>query len=257
MPTTRKTWKYGWKRDLPDHRDFKLKLKLKPDDIYSSDLRGQMPAVYDQGQTSSCTGNAIAAAIEYERKIKGLSDFIPSRLFIYYNERFIENTIDDPDAGAEIRDGIKSVASDGACMEATWPFDESKVTVKPSDIAYTEAKKDLIKIYARVDQNLYDIASALTQQNPVVFGISLCESFESDEIARTGKVPYPSNHDAPIGGHAMLIVGYSKEQNHFIVRNSWSVNWGDKGYCYIPEEYVLNPYMASDFWCISAIESSI
>ena len=31
-----------------------------------------------------------------------------------------------------------------------------------------------------------------------------------------------------LGGHAMVIVGYNNEG--FIIRNSWGINWGDEGY---------------------------
>ena len=62
-------------------------------------------------------------------------DFIPSRLFIYYNERVIEHTV-QTDSGAMIRDGIKSVAKKGVCPEDDWPYDISKFTHKPSAKAY-------------------------------------------------------------------------------------------------------------------------
>jgi C1A family cysteine protease len=47
--------------------------------------------------------------------------FTPSRLFIYYNERVMEHTVSQ-DAGAQIRDGIKSVNHIGACPETDWPY---------------------------------------------------------------------------------------------------------------------------------------
>src|SRR5580693_7139532 len=107
---------YGWAPDLPDHRDFTYSapaqfLMALPTTM---DLRPQCPPVYDQGQLGSCTGNAIAGAIEFERmKQKLAPNFVPSRLFIYYNERVIEGTV-ATDSGAQIRDGIKTVAQIGA-----------------------------------------------------------------------------------------------------------------------------------------------
>src|SRR5438552_1812910 len=108
---------YGWRPDLPDYRDLTYAAKratltqLPP----AVDLRNICPPVYDQGQLGSCTGNAIAAAVEFgllkqERKY----DFMPSRLFIYYNERVIEGTV-GIDNGAEIRNGIKTVNRQGVC----------------------------------------------------------------------------------------------------------------------------------------------
>jgi C1A family cysteine protease len=115
--------RYGWIPDLPDQRDHFYAapiqaLKALPSQV---DLRAQCPAIYDQGQLGSCTANAIAGAIQFERTKQGLTpDFPPSRLFIYYNERVIEGTVGS-DSGAMIRDGIKSVGSQGDCPEDEWP----------------------------------------------------------------------------------------------------------------------------------------
>src|SRR6266496_1802020 len=114
---------YGWVPDIPDQRD---KTYSAPAQVLKSlppkvDLRPQCPTVYDQGQLGSCTANAIGGALEFDQiKQKQPSPFTPSRLFIYYNERQIESTVDS-DSGAQIRDGVKSVAKQGACKETTWP----------------------------------------------------------------------------------------------------------------------------------------
>src|SRR5207237_1251822 len=74
------------------------------------DPPARCPAVYDQGCLGSCTGNGIAGALQYGQGGQRQADvFKPSRLFIYYNERTIEGTVDE-DAGAMLRDGIKTVA---------------------------------------------------------------------------------------------------------------------------------------------------
>ena len=104
------------------------------------DLRSKMPRVYDQGHLGSCTANAIGAAFEFDLMKQRQKDFMPSRLFIYYNERAIEGTVDS-DSGAMIRDGIKSTAKLGVCTEDTWPYDLARFTEKPPAKAYTEAYK--------------------------------------------------------------------------------------------------------------------
>ena len=114
--------RYGWIPDLPDHRDRKFALSAPVPIPPAVDLRPGCPPVYDQGQLGSCTGNAIAAALEFERIKQGLPDFMPSRLFIYYNERAMEGTVAS-DSGAQIRDGIKSVNTQGDCPETLWPYD--------------------------------------------------------------------------------------------------------------------------------------
>ena len=228
--------RFGWRPDKPDFRDKVCSLKASSGTSKNVDLRktGNLPPVYDQGQSSSCTGNAIAAAVEYGMKAQSKKDFIPSRLFIYYNECLMEGTV-AVDAGAEIRDGIKVVASLGAPSEDLWPFDLVNITVKPSDKAYEEALKGVIKQYSRVPVKLANIQNVLTHKIPIVFGIMLYESFMSDSVARDGMVPMPQVTEKPVGGHAMLIVGTT--DTHFIVRNSWGQGWGDGGYCYIPHDY--------------------
>ena len=142
--TVHKIQHYGWIPDLPDARDH---MYAAPGPTMASvpaklDLRAQCPAVYDQGQLGSCTGNAIAGAVQFERmKQKLTPNFVPSRLFIYYNERVIEGTVGS-DSGAQIRDGIKGVATEGVPPETDWPYDIAKFAAKPPAKAYKEALKD-------------------------------------------------------------------------------------------------------------------
>jgi C1A family cysteine protease len=105
--------------DLPDARDHLYAAPLATLGVMrpTIDLRSKFPPPYDQGQLGSCTGNAIAGAIQFERRKQMLTpDFTPSRLFIYYNERVIEGTV-NVDSGAQIRDGVKSVVKQGVCSE--------------------------------------------------------------------------------------------------------------------------------------------
>ena len=123
-----------------------------------------------------------------------------------------------------------------------------KVTHKPPESVYDLAKKDVIKQYSRVPVKLENIQNVLTHNIPVVFGMSLFNSFMSEDVAKTGVIPMPKMSEKMIGGHAMLIVG--SNDKYFIVRNSWGEGWGDYGYCYIPHQYLTNTDLADDFWAI-------
>src|SRR5438309_7176773 len=138
----RRIQRYGWIPDLPDHRDllFAAPSPIQKDYPPKADLTEKCPPVYDQGELGSCTGNAIAGAIEFDLLKQKLTDFTPSRLFIYYNERVIESTTAS-DSGAQIRDGIKSVASVGVCAESEWPYDVAKFADKPGDQCFADATK--------------------------------------------------------------------------------------------------------------------
>ena len=249
---------YGWKKDKVDVRDFKFKvprhvnLAALPTAV---DLRSQCPAVYDQGELGSCTANAIAAAIEFEQVRQRLPDFMPSRLFIYFNERDIEGTTDS-DSGAEIRDGIKSVNSLGVCEENLWQYDVSQFAVKPPDLAYQSAKHHEAVQYERLSNSLTDLKGCLASGLPFVCGISVYDSFESDAVAANGVVPLPQPKESLQGGHAILIVGYDDSKGVFICRNSWGADWGMNGYFTLPYAYLTNADLASDFWVIQLLTAA-
>src|SRR5260370_10906613 len=120
---------YGYIRDLPGHRDKKFVIAERLTLPTSVDLRDLCPPVEDQGQLGSCTSFAGGAAIRVARKIQGLADFTTSHLFLYYNSRS-KNT-KSVDAGATIRDTIKSAAKIGDCPELEWPYDLNQFTTKP------------------------------------------------------------------------------------------------------------------------------
>jgi C1A family cysteine protease len=256
---------FGWRPQLPDARDVLYMARLKGLPPAEYDLRPSMPAVYDQGQLGSCTGNAIAAAMEYERDRQGLSDFVPSRLFIYYNERALEGTVSS-DSGAVIRDGIKVVNREGVCPETLWPYDIGVFTVKPPKRCYVAAQKDKAVQYEAI-QTLGDLKDAIASNLAVVFGFTVYQSFESQSVAQRGVMPMPKPGEATVGGHAVLAVGYSDPKSHLIVRNSWGPSWGDRGYFYMPYEYLTGSkagsdsspinkaHLASDFWAIQMVSS--
>ena len=246
---------YGWVRDLPDERDhlyaaplMALRHGLPP----SVDLRPKCPPVYDQGQLGSCTANGIGAAIEFDQIKQGVKDFVPSRLFIYYNERVMEGTVSQ-DSGAQIRDGVKSVAKLGAPPETDWPYDITKFANKPPRQAYQDALKDIVTSYSRVTNNLTNMQGCLAAGYPFVFGFTVYQSFESAAVAKTGIVPMPAQGEQVLGGHCVLAVGYDNKQRRFIVRNSWGPKWGIAGYFTMPYEYLINPNLASDFWTLRSV----
>jgi C1A family cysteine protease len=252
--TTYRIQRYGWIPDLPDPRDFTYSvigpMAAKLPDLV--DLRKQCPPVYDQGQLGSCTANAIGAALEFDRIKQKLKVFTPSRLFIYYNERVIEHTVKS-DSGAQLRDGIKSVAKQGDCPETEWPYNINKFAVAPPKNCYTDALKYKAVQYMSVTQNLTNMQGCLAEGYPFVFGFTVYESFESPAVAKNGMMPMPKSGEKVLGGHAVLAVGYDNSKRVFIVRNSWSDGWGDGGYFYMPYAYLLDDNLADDLWTIRLV----
>lgn len=249
--------RYGWIRDLPDPRDTFLAMPspaVAAQFPSSVDLRGQFPAVYDQGQLGSCTANALAGAIEYQLGREKLdSVFTPSRLFIYYYERAERGTIPF-DSGASIREGIQAVSNQGYPPESVWPYDPAQFAVTPDAQAQAAATGHKVFQSFCLQQNLDHIRSSLADQEPVVFGMTVFESFESPAVEASGIVPLPSPAEASVGGHAMVIVGYDDSAGSFWVRNSWGESWGIGGYCRIPYGYLTNAQLAADFWTLRTLD---
>ncbi len=246
--------RFGWIPDLPDHRDhlYAAPVQMLQNLPSNVDLTGQCPPVYDQGDLGSCTGNGIAAAIEFDRIKQGLKDFIPSRLFIYYNERAMEGTINS-DSGAQIRDGIKSVAKQGACPEDEWPYDITKYQERPSAACYQDALNDRGASYTRLVRNLNQMKGCLVSGYPFVFGFSVYDRFKP-AVHGDGHVPLPAPGEGFLGGHCVLAVGYDDDNQWFIARNSWGVIGQMRGYFTIPYAYLLDPTLASDLWTIRLVQ---
>ena len=259
----------GWVRDLPDHRDLFYSASYKTLTALPAkvDLRPKCPPVYDQGEIGSCTANAIAGAIQFDRRFaKETPDFVPSRLFIYYNERSVEHTI-PLDNGAQIRDGIKSVAKQGVCPEKLWPYDpvpadpnthlfppNAPETKKPSPACYKAASEFQVVSYHRVLQSLGQLKGCLAEGFPFVFGFTVYSSLWDASGKPKSIMPLPSGSDEVVGGHAVVAVGYDDASGRFMIRNSWGTGVQEKGYFEMPYPYLTDPNLASDLWTIRAVE---
>lgn len=251
----------GWIADQPDHRDkiFKPKSEMlrMVQQLPKVDLRPQCRPVFDQGQLGSCTANALAAAFDFDRAKEGRQFMTPSRLFIYWNEREIEGTINQ-DAGARIRDGVKVLNKIGTPPESLWPYNIDEFAVKPPANDFTVAGQNLVTSYHRIvtphDDPTRDMLAALAGGLPFVTGISVYASFESASAAKTGLIPLPKTSEALLGGHAILIVGYDTAKQLFSFQNSWGTSWGDNGFGYLPFDYLTNRGLASDMWLLRTVE---
>jgi C1A family cysteine protease len=266
VPDPHKIKRFGWRPDLPDHRDRIYNLDRK---VYRSEelqpvfsLREHMPPVYNQGELGSCTGNGIAAVLESAEIKQGMPSETPSRLFIYYGERVIEGTVEQ-DNGAEIRDGIKVVATEGAPPEKYWPYDIGKFKEKPSAEAYEEAKKYEALEYLKVLPGTAGspVRSPIQDGLPVVFGFTVPAIFESQTWnPATEILPLPATGEKIEGGHCVVIVGWDFSLkrfpvNVFEIRNSWGAEWGDQGYFWMDARYIYEPTrgLSSDFWVIDKV----
>lgn len=253
QPTIRSVATYGWRPDLPDKRDRQYAMAPRVTQLPAAvDLRPKCPPVYDQGQLGSCTANAIAAAIEF---CEPGAMLMPSRLFIYYNERVIEGTI-GTDAGAQIRDGMRAVANQGVCAESEWPYVVTKFSEQPFKQCYDDALKTEATQYSSLQQDLVQFKTCLAEGYPFVFGFTVYDAFESLDVAKSGVLNLPAATEKIVGGHAVAAVGYDDGKQTVLVRNSWGTDWGMAGYFTMPYAYITDSDLASDFWTIRKVAAA-
>jgi len=254
--------KYGWIPDLPDIRDHLFKsiapeARPLPSKV---DLRPLCGPIVNQASLGSCVGNAIASAHLFnqmkQRRISRNTlppSFYPSRLFVYYNARAAEGTI-EVDAGTTIRTGVKSVDKQGVCPESMWPYFPHLFKSRPYSAAFDRAIFHQAISYERLD-TLQQCKRCLADGLPFVFGFSVYDSFESNTVTQTGMMSIPQTTERLLGGHAVMAVGYDDATGYFTVMNSWGKYWGDKGYFYMPYAIIINPNLSADFWVIRKVES--
>lgn len=221
----------------------------------SVDLRPHCTSVEDQGRTNSCTANAVVGAMEYHlaKRDGGPTDL--SRLFVYFNTRRLNGTIDQ-DGGARISEAMAAALAYGACRAELWPYDVARMAEQPPQPAYLDGLGHEAMQYARVP-GVEGAVRALAEGLPVVFGCFLPQRCY-DEAARTGRIPAtrPEERGAPPQfGHAMLLVGYDLGAKEFIVRNSWGPGWGDSGYCRLPFEEAAYFSPTDGFWVLASLEA--
>jgi len=241
--------RFGWIPDHPDHRDFPYQL-IRPKRLklpVSVDLRKGCTPVEDQGNLGSCTANALVGCLEYLDNTDSDNEYVDwSRLFLYYNERAMQGW-ENEDSGAFLRDGIKSLASQGICSEKDWPYVTAKFDKKPCGGQYKSALDHTISSYYRIT-SLDDMLICLADGFPFVFGFTVYSSFM--DIGPDGLMPMPGKNEQTQGGHAVCAVGYDLKTKRITVRNSWGQGWGDRGSFYMLFDYISNSGLASDFWTI-------
>jgi len=219
----------------------------------SVDLSPNFPNPGDQGAQGSCVGWAVAYALKsFQEKMEigwplNTADSLFSPAFVY-------NQINEgSDNGSHIHDALDLIVQQGAATWAKMPYDDSDYLTQPTQSAVQEAANFRANRWARVE-TITSIKAALVNRLPVVVGILVYETFQmlvgEDSVYNTAT-------GTLLGGHAVTIVGYddNKYGGAFKIINSWSQNWGNHGYFWIP--YSFAPTVIIQAYVLEDAENSI
>ncbi|HEX8838216.1 MAG TPA: C1 family peptidase [Candidatus Acidoferrum sp.] len=251
----------GRLRDFTDTRDHMYGLERIVTPLADMgpyvDLRVDLPPCFDQGQLNACGPNAADGLLSYYYEENG-DGF--SRLQIYYATRQLEDTQRNDD-GVRLRDLMKALQNPGAVSENIWPYDPAQVLQCPPSFPVSD-RRYTIKNYQRLTSTS-EMIHCLWEGNPFIIGFDVYESFDSDQLARTGVMVYPTPDEKLLGGHAVLAVGYdlnfkyNRDLQHsgidfaqvgnaaLLLRNSWGTAWGQDGHFWMPLDY---PADSADCW---------
>ncbi len=276
----------GWLPDYPDFRDHtihhdqisqrllefgqkvtikKMLTKIGVEKPVKANIPGSVSLqewfspIEDQGSLGSCTANAGVALVEYFER-KAYQKYIDaSRLFLYKTTRNLMHQTGDN--GAYLRTTMGALVLFGVPPEEYWPYRISDYDQEPTAFCYAFAQNYQSMTYYRLDPPgttkidlLNQIKTNLAGGLPSIFGFTVYSSIE--QAATTGKIPYPSIGEKILGGHAIVAAGYddnmkinNAKPGALFIRNSWGTGWGDRGYGWLPYDYVLNG-LAVDWWSL-------
>jgi C1A family cysteine protease len=279
----------GWLPQMPDLRDYspehpeirsvskKLGLKeMAPALPVSVDLRKWCSPIENQLNLGSCTAHAGMGLVEYfENKVHG-KYLNGSRLFLYKATRNLMHVTGD--TGAWLRNTMAALVLFGIPDENHWPYTDKEGSEpdgfdrEPPAWVYAVADNyEAVQYFCHDPQGmslspakvLESVKAYLAAGIPSMFGFYGFDSFKSSDVP--GAIPYPCPGEQARWGHAIDAVGYDDEKvikntkcnirtkGALLIRNSWGESWGDKGYGWLPYDYVLKK-LAVDFWSLLQME---
>ncbi len=203
--------------DVPDKRDWMYRAPL-------IQLRKTLDppenlVILDQKSEGSCTGFAVAAAINRLYEKAGQDIQVSPRMLYEMAKRHDEWPGETYD-GSSLRGAIHGWKSMGVCKEEMWPYLVKKkgyLTIKRAK----DAREHTIGAYYRVKPVISDIHAAINETGVVAVSANVHRGWDNPKY---GIIKQYKHID---GGHAFIIVGYNEKG--FWIQNSWGPSWGKEG----------------------------
>lgn len=211
------------------------------------DLRKYATPVGDQGQTGRCSAFAWTHAAEMSHNIlyPDAASKAPrlSPNFTMLEFQRMQGDARDYEYAYEGGDGTISgpdpgqvLVDYGTCRQELWPDDRPSPLKREEQL---EADAERYRLEAAPLPIAIDgVKKVLSAGCPVHVSMNTGAAFSN--VGRDGVFNAAEAPSGRHGRHAMLMVGYVG--NFFTLKNSWGMDWGDRGFCYIPK----NVLAASD-----------
>ena len=203
-------------------------------------------AVQQQGETSACTGFALATVVNHLLVQSGRARDADVSPWMLYSmaRRYDEFPGASEDAGSSLRGALKGWFKHGACSLSLWNgIAAPEATNEPGRDWWLDAVNRPLGAYYRIDtRSVTDMHVALSEVG-VLYASVLTHAGWFEAAGADAVIPM-RKRTASDGGHAFAIVGYNRAG--FLVQNSWGEGWGDGGFATLAyEDWLEN---AMDCW---------
>jgi len=187
--------------------------------------------VRNQGSEGSCTGQALAAVVDFQnlkREADGAD--VPTAVsarMLYEEARGYDEYPDDDLPGSSIRGAIKAFYHRGVCDNSLAPYFDGDLDWELSVDIAKDARRVTLGAYYRLRHILNDYHSALNAVQAIFCSAMLHDGWTQENVKKNnGKIIRPNDNSyPPRGAHAFAIIGY--DSDGFLVLNSWGENWGN------------------------------
>lgn len=218
----------------------------------TKDLRADWWKVGDQGMTGSCVGWAAADGImRYHLVTAGKlkKDERLSTRYIWMASKETDQFTQRPEsfieeAGTTLKAAMDICRLYGAVLEDMLPFTlKTLMFTGNTNAFYAAAAQRRAASYFNMGKNLNQWRTWLSNNGPILAGLNVDDTWNNATATKGNVDAYQPT--TVRGGHAVCIVGYTADR--FIVRNSWGAGWGDNGFAYVTDTYVLAAFFTESY----------